>query len=112
MRRSGLESWQIVSVTVMLKFQDLGTGDIVYTERQPLNLGTNQTVPNESTVCNLVAFMDGLSQVTGNLACYARLASLRKKICLRAWWGHADATPEWYDTSAKWRKQLFEGQRP
>ena len=53
--------------------------------------------------------LDGLSQVTGNLACYARLASTKKKICIRPWWGHADATPEWYDISAKWRKELFEG---
>lgn len=53
--------------------------------------------------------LDGMSQVTGNLACYARLASPQKKICLRAWWGHADATPEWYDISARWRTSLFEG---
>ena len=51
--------------------------------------------------------LDGLSQVTGNLACYARLASPKKKICFRAWWGHADATPEWYETSTQWRKELF-----
>ncbi len=53
--------------------------------------------------------LDGLSQVTGNLACYARLASPQKKICFRAWWGHADGNPDWYDTSAKWREQLFTG---
>ena len=51
--------------------------------------------------------LDGLSQVTGNLACYARLASRQKKICLRAWWGHADPTPEWDETGAAWREQLF-----
>lgn len=51
--------------------------------------------------------LDGLSQVTGNLACYARLASRQKKICFRAWWGHADGTSEWYDTGARWRQELF-----
>ena len=51
--------------------------------------------------------LDGLSQVTGNLACYARLASPRKKICFRAWWGHMDANQDWYDTAAQWRKELF-----
>lgn len=51
--------------------------------------------------------LDGLSQVTGNLACYSRLASPRKKICFRPWWGHMDANQDWYDTSAQWRKELF-----
>ena len=51
--------------------------------------------------------LDGLAQVSGSLASYARLASPQKKICFRAWWGHADATKEWYDTSAQWRKELF-----
>lgn len=51
--------------------------------------------------------LDGLSQVTGNLACHTRLASAKKKICFRAWWGHADATPEWYAISAAWRLELF-----
>lgn len=50
---------------------------------------------------------DGLAQVTGSLACYARLASPKKKICLRAWYGHSDANKDWYDTSAQWRKELF-----
>jgi cephalosporin-C deacetylase len=53
--------------------------------------------------------LDGLSQITGNLACYSRLASPQKKICLRAWWGHMDANKDWYDTSAAWRKALFAG---
>lgn len=51
--------------------------------------------------------LDDLSQVTGNLAFYARLPGPQKKICIRAWWGHADATKEWYDTSEQWRKALF-----
>jgi len=50
--------------------------------------------------------LDGLSQVSGNLACYARLTG-KKKICFRPWWGHADGNEDWYKTSAAWRKELF-----
>ena len=58
----------------------------------------------------LVGFglLDGLSQVSGSLACYARLASARKKVCIRPWWGHADANKDWYDTADQWRKELFD----
>ncbi len=51
--------------------------------------------------------LDGLSQVSGNLACYTRLASTQKKIYFRAWWGHADGNKEWYDTNAQWSKEMF-----
>jgi cephalosporin-C deacetylase len=55
--------------------------------------------------------LDGLAQVSGTLACYARLASPQKKICLRAWWGHMDANQDWYDTGAQWRKELFAAEK-
>ena len=57
-----------------------------------------------------VGLLDELSQVTGNLACCARLVSPRKKICLRAWHGHEGPSQEWKDTYAKWRAELFQKQ--
>lgn len=51
--------------------------------------------------------LDGFSQVTGNLACYARLGSKQKKICFRPWWGHAEPNEDWTATSQQWEKELF-----
>jgi cephalosporin-C deacetylase len=53
--------------------------------------------------------LDGFSQVTGNLACYARLASKQKKICFRPWYGHADPNEDWKATSVQWKDALFKG---
>ncbi len=51
--------------------------------------------------------LDGFSQVTGNLSCFARIPSQQKKICFRPWFGHSDPNQDWKDTSELWRKQLF-----
>jgi cephalosporin-C deacetylase len=53
-----------------------------------------------------LGLLDGLSQVTGNLAVAARLGSLGH-LCLRPWHGHDDASPAWYQLKQQWETEIL-----
>ncbi len=53
-----------------------------------------------------IGLRDELSQVSGNLACYARLAG-RKHLCLMPRKGHEVPDEEWYTVAAEWLTELL-----